>query len=96
MHKFLIPTDADAVHAMRKSGTEFMKRLADAWLVADPMRQAKLKMAFSQDFEQYRQLARLCAMDEQVRAEALKAFDQHAPRIAASMEQQVSDDGGRN
>jgi hypothetical protein len=96
MNRVLFPTDDEAVHAMRKSGTEFMKRLADAWLVADPMRRAKLKMAFPQDFEQYRQLARLRAMDEQVRAEALKAFDQHAPRIAASMEPQVPDDGGRN
>jgi hypothetical protein len=90
MPEFLIPSDSDAAHTMRQFGGEFMKRLADAWLVADPLNQMRLKMAFQPEFDRYRQLARLRKLDEQVRTESLKAFDENAPRIAASIEQDKS------
>ncbi|ARP90290.1 hypothetical protein CAL14_08330 [Bordetella genomosp. 9] len=92
MPEFLIPTDADAAHTMRQFGGEFMKRLADAWFVADPLNQVRLKMAFQPEFERYRQLARLRKLDEQVRAEALKAFDENAPAIAAAMDRDMARD----
>jgi hypothetical protein len=93
-----IPTDADAVHSMRQCGNEFMKRLADCWLVANPWDQARLKLAFQSEFERYRQLARLRAMDEQARAEAGQAFDAHVRTISVlkPLEQHVADGEGRN
>lgn len=56
-------TDAQAAHAMRQYGGQFMKRLGDCWLAGDPMNQARLKQAFEPEFERYRQLA---ARDETV------------------------------
>lgn len=52
-----IPTDADAVHAMRQYGGEFVKQLAQLWLCADPLNQARVKLAFGDYFDRYREVA---------------------------------------
>lgn len=52
-----IPTDADAVHAMRQHGGQFVKAIAQAWLCADPLNQARVKAAFFPEFDRYRAVA---------------------------------------
>lgn len=52
-----IPTDAEAVHAMRQFGGSFVKALAQAWLVADVVNQQRVKEAFPDYFHIYRNLA---------------------------------------
>ncbi len=52
-----IPTDAEAVHAMRQYGGEFVKQLANLWLCADPLNQARVKAAFFPEFDKYRAVA---------------------------------------
>ena len=52
-----IPTDAEAVHAMRQYGGSFVKQLAQLWLCADVINQARVKREFGDFFEQYREVA---------------------------------------
>lgn len=87
----IIPTDADAAHAMRQCGSIFARALADLWLCGNPMQQARVKEAFRPEFDQFREDARMRKIDDRARAEAIMAFDQfstgdggHAPAIAAT------------
>lgn len=51
------PTDAETVHAMRQYGGSFVRALADLWLCADPLNQARVKLAFGDYFDRYREVA---------------------------------------
>jgi hypothetical protein len=68
-----IPTDADVVHAMRQHGGAFIKKLAEAWLAADPVNQFRLSTAFAMEFGNYRQAARIQVMNDQLGREDLEA-----------------------
>lgn len=50
-------TDEQAVQAMSRHGGNFIKQLAALWCSADPLRRARLKEAFRDDFDRYRELA---------------------------------------
>ncbi|RIQ79061.1 hypothetical protein D0837_17265 [Bordetella avium] len=52
-------TDEQAVQAMSKFGGSFMKQLASLWRSADPLRRARLKEAFRDEFDNYRAMAAL-------------------------------------
>lgn len=60
-----VATDAQAVHAMRLHGGSFVKQLAQLWLVADPMNQARVKESFRDKFDEYRQVAHYDQMAEE-------------------------------
>lgn len=49
-----VATDAQAVHAMRQHGGAFVKQIAQLWLTADALNQARVVAAFGPEFEQYR------------------------------------------
>ncbi|RIQ53589.1 hypothetical protein [Bordetella avium] len=52
-------TDGQAVQAMSKFGGSVMKQLAGLWRSADPLRRARLKEAFRDEFDSYRAMAAL-------------------------------------
>ncbi|CAB3928729.1 hypothetical protein [Achromobacter deleyi] len=47
-------TDGEAVHVMRQYGGSFIKQLAQLWLTADPINQARVAEAFRPEFDRYR------------------------------------------
>ncbi|SEJ99761.1 hypothetical protein [Achromobacter sp. NFACC18-2] len=47
-------TDRETAETMHQYGGSFVKMLAQAWLVADPMNQARVKEAFRPEFDRYR------------------------------------------
>lgn len=49
--------DEQAVQAMTQYGGSFMKQLGRLWQSADPLRRARLKEAFRDDFDRYRDMA---------------------------------------
>ncbi|AMG88498.1 phage-related hypothetical protein [Bordetella bronchiseptica RB50] len=50
-------SDEQAVQVMAQLGGSFMKQLARLWMTADPLRRARLKEAFRDDFDRYRDMA---------------------------------------
>ena len=50
-------TKLETVLAMKRRGGSFAKALADAWMAADPINQAKLEAAFADYFNKYQQVA---------------------------------------
>lgn len=101
-------TDHQTVQVMQKSGDEFVKRLADCWLVADPMNQARLKEAFRPLFERYREHAARVARGPQHYIDMLHELDaaqaarieqmgvQAGLEVTAAFDQHVANGEGRN
>jgi hypothetical protein len=54
-------TDQQIVHTMAMLGGSFIQKLAEAWQVADSVNQAKLKAAFAEEWDTYRELTELRA-----------------------------------
>jgi hypothetical protein len=51
------PTDSQVLEAMRQYGGSFVQGLAALYLRADPENQAKLRAAFSDEWQHYGKLA---------------------------------------
>jgi hypothetical protein len=59
MRDTIKPTDYDVIEAMKRYGGSFVKKLAEAFALADPQNQARLKAAFPEYWKKYTEMAEI-------------------------------------